>query len=191
MTSIILTLLFSSFEDLQNRETADNNKFKSIYQLSYQHCGLAGDSIVLNRDNSDEMYNKIYIYRGQKIIFEYTDKDLEIIGSPFCIFTEQEIITCKENFYIFKLSNAPGPDKFLIIKSTKDTTSYFGTTKSSTAEIFRDIDYDGKFEIGGFEWYCEASDSSCFPKNLYSVFEVDTGFPIDTTLTMYFKQFIK
>jgi hypothetical protein len=174
-----------------NETALDNDSLKSIYQLSYQHCGLGSDSIVLTRDNGNELYDKILIYRDQKLIIEYGDKDLEILGSPFSVCTEHEILTCKEYFYIFKLLNAPGPDKYLIIKSSKDKTSYFGTTKSSTAEIFGDIDYDGKFEIGGFEWYCEADDSTCHPKDLYSVFEVDSGFPVDTTLTKYFKQFIK
>ena len=169
----------------------DDDSFKSIYQMSYQHCGIGSDSIVLTSEIDSELYNKILIYRDKKIIFEYGDKNLEVIGSPFSVCIEHEILTCKEYFYIFRLFNAPGPNMYLIIKSSKDRTSFFGTTKSSTAEIFGDIDYDGKFEIGGFEWYCEADDSTCLPKDLYSVFEVDSGFPVDTTLTKFFKQFIK
>ncbi|MDP3443873.1 MAG: hypothetical protein Q8T08_13520 [Ignavibacteria bacterium] len=173
------------------RKAMDNDSFKSIYQLSYQHCGLGIDSIVLTRESDSELYDKILIYRDKKMIFEYGDTNLEVLGSPFSVFIEHEILTCKEYFYIFKLFNAPGPYKYLIIKLSKDIISYFGTTKSSTAEIFGDIDYDGKFEIGGFEWYCETDDSTCQPKDLYNVFEVDSGFPVDTTLTKYFKQFIK
>jgi len=191
LTAIILTLLFSSFEKLTNREAFGNDSFKSIYQLSYQHCGLGSDSIVLTRDNVSELYDKILIWRDQKLIFEYGDKNLEVLGSPFNVCTEHEILSCKEYFYIFRLLNAPGPDKYLIVKSSVDRTSYFGTTKSNTAEIFGDIDYDGKFEIGGFEWYCEADDSTCHVKDLYSVFEVEGGFPVDTTLTKYFKRFLK
>jgi hypothetical protein len=93
--------------------------------------------------------------------------------------------------YIFELLGAPGPSSFLVIKSSLDSTYLLGQTKSSSAEIFGDIDYDGNFEIGGFEWFCEADDSDCHPKDLYSVFEIRKGFPIDTALTTYFKQFIK
>ena len=191
LTATILILIFSSFENIRNSESIYIDSFKSIYQFTNQHCGLGSDSIVLTRDNGNELYNKILIYRDHKLIFEYGNKSIEIKGTPFSIFTEHEILSCKEYFYIFKLLNAPGPDKYLIIKSTKDKTSYFGTTKSSTAEIYGDIDYDGKFEIGGFEWYCEADDSTCHPKDLYNIFKVDSGFPEDTTLTKYFKQFIK
>jgi hypothetical protein len=191
LTSIILTLLFSNCENPLTRNAMDNDSFKSIYQLSYQHCGLGSDSIVLTRESNNKLYNNVLIYRDQKLVFEYGVKDLEVLGSPFSVCTEHEILTCKEYFYIFKLLNAPGPDKFLIIKSSKDRISYFGTTKSNTAEIFGDIDYDGKFEIGGFEWYCEADDSTCHPKDLYSVFEVDSGFPVDASLTKYFKQLIR
>jgi hypothetical protein len=191
LTVIISILLFSSFVNLRDKEDLNSDKFKSIYQFSNPHCGLVSDSIVLTSNNDEELYNKILIYRDHKLIFEFGDKDLEILGSQFDVCKEQENLLCREYFYIFKLLNAPGPAKYLIIKSTKDKTSYFGTTKSSTADICGDIDYDGKFEIGGFEWYCEANDTTCHPKDLYSVFKVDSGFPIDTALTKYFKRFIK
>ena len=170
---------------------SDNDRFKSIYQFSYSHCGLGRDSIVLTREKSVDLYNNIRIYRAHKLIFEYGYENLEVEGFPFSVFVEHEISFCKEYFYIFKLFNAPDPSKFLIIKTAKDKTIYFGTTKSSSAEIFGDIDYDGKFEIGGCEWYCESGDSTCNQMNLYNVFEVDTNFQTDTTLTRCIKQIIK
>jgi hypothetical protein len=89
------------------------------------------------------------------------------------------------------LHNAPQPSKFLILLSTKSEVTLFGITKPSTAEIFGDIDYDGKFEIGGFEDHCEAGDRQCNRKSNYSVFELDKDFPIDKKLTRYFKAFLK
>jgi hypothetical protein len=66
-----------------------------------------------------------------------------------------------------------------------------GITDNSTAEIFGDIDYDGKFEIGGFTYLFQGSkggekpDSTFYNKS-YKVFEIDVGFPIDRKLTNYF-----
>lgn len=191
LITIILTLLFSSFEYPITRKELDNDILKSIYQFSNSHCGMGSDSIVLTREKAVDLYNKIKIYREHKLIFEYGYENLEVEGFPFSVFVEHEISLCKEYFYIFKLFNAPEPSKFLIIKTDKDKTIYFGTTKSSSAEILGDIDYDGKFEIGGYEWYCEYGDSACNQMDLYNVFEVDTNFPTDTILTRCLKQIIK
>jgi len=163
-----LIIIFSCFKT-ENQLSICNDNYNKIYQLSFQHCGLGIDSIVLTRDTINELYKNIFIYRNKKLLFEYTEKNLEVVGTPFNIFTEHEISVCKEYYYIFKVFGAPGPNKYLIIKSTKDSTFFFGITKTNTAEIFGDIDHDGKFEIGGFEWYCEAKDSTCHPRDLYNI----------------------
>jgi hypothetical protein len=165
--------------------------YRSIYQFSYSHGEMGTDSIVLIRYPESEFYNKLLIYRDKKLKYESNDSTLQIEGVPYGLFVEQEIVFSKSYYYIFKLFNAPDPSKFLILYITKESITQFGITKPSTAEIFGDIDSDGKFEIGGFESYCEADDKACSSKNLYSVFKIDKGFPIDKKLTKYFKQFLK
>ena len=192
--SILTICIFSSSRFSNLTEGKDDN-FKSIYQFSNQHCGLGSffgsDSVVLTRNSPNYNYDRILIYRNKKLIFEYSEENLEVIAFPHSLFIEHQNKVCKEWFYIFKLFGGHLPDYFLIISTSIDKTYLFGKTITSTAEIFGDVDYDGKFEIGGFEWYCEADDSSCSMKNLYSVFEIDEGFPIDTTLTNYFKKFLE
>ena len=165
--------------------------YKSIYQFSYWHGEMEKDSVVLIRDPESEFYNKILIYRDKKLKYESNDSNMQIEATPYGLFVEQEIIGYKSYYYIFRLFNAPDPSQFLILYITKDSITQFGITKPSTAEIFGDIDYDGKFEIGGFESYCEAGDKKCISKDLYSVFKIDKGFPIDKKLTNYFREFLK
>ncbi|WHZ06321.1 MAG: hypothetical protein OJF59_000073 [Cytophagales bacterium] len=90
----------------------------TIYQFSYHHGALDKDSVVLlSKVDKTNFYNQIQIFRGQQKIFDHADKNLEIIGTPLSVFTEQEIKTYSEYFYILRLFNAPSPDKFLIIKT--------------------------------------------------------------------------
>ena len=48
---------------------------------------------------------------------------------PYSLFVEQEIVFQKEYYYIFKLIGAPGPDQFLVVKTTPDSTFIFGETE--------------------------------------------------------------
>ena len=178
-------------------ETGTGTKIdlRTIYQFSYHHGGLDKDSVVLlSKIDKSDFYNQIQIFRGQQKIFDHKDKNLEIIGTPLNFFIEQDIKTYSEYFYILRLFNGPSPDKFLILKTTKEKTTLFGVTDSNTADIFGDIDYDGKFEIGGLIDYCEAGpdgQTRCPYKDMYKVFEIDDNFPTDTLLTKYFKELIK
>ncbi|MEO8147106.1 MAG: hypothetical protein ABI723_05675 [Bacteroidia bacterium] len=192
LTLAFLTLLFACSYNVKNSGTATNDK--SIFQNSFQHGDGISDSIVLAKtDTSDNgFYGKILIFRKKKLVFEYTEKDLEITGMSYSIFVEQEILFHKEYFYIFKLPGAPSPDNYLVIKTTPDTTFLFGITEPNSAEIFGDIDNDGKFEIGGWSDWCEEDEThKCPDLSLYKVFEIDSGFLTDTTLTNYFRHFMK
>ncbi len=168
-------------------------ELKNIYQFSYQHGGLGRDSVVLlNSDNKSEFYDGIQIFRGQQLIIDYQEKNLEIIGTPQNVFVEHSRRTQNEYFYIFKIFEGQSPNSFLIVITSKEESSIFGKTETNSADIFGDIDYDGKFEIGGWTDYCQEDDSNkCPDMNLYRVFEIDDNFPTDTTLTKIFKQLIK
>ena len=166
------------------------NQEKSISRLSLFHGGMHVDSIVLVLDSESEFSNKIKIFRENKLLFESNDSSLDI-WTDSQHFREFEIKPYEAYFYIFELHNAPQPSKFLVILSTKNKVELFGVTKPSSAEIFGDVDYDGKFEIGGFEDYCEAGEQNCNRKNYYFVFEVERNFPIDKKLTKYFKALLK
>jgi hypothetical protein len=145
------------------------------------------DSIVLSGANP--FFNRVQIFREQKRILDYTIKDFEIIGNRSNWFTEHSYRL--EYFYILRLFDAPDPDRFLIIKTTDTNTTILGITERSSAEIFGDVDYDGKFEIGGMSGWCGAGDNNCRSIDHYRIFEIADNFPTDTALTNYFKQFLK
>ncbi len=195
LTIVSLTVSCSDKHKNMEKKIGTETDLGTIYQFSYQHGGLDKDSVVLlSKVDKTDFYNQIQIFRGQQKIFDHADKNLEIIGTPLNFFTEQEIETYSEYFYILRLFNAPSPDKFLIIKTTKEKTTLFGVTDSNTADIFGDIDYDGKFEIGGFIDYCEAGpngQTKCPYNDMYRVFEIADNFPTDTVLTKYFTGLFK
>lgn len=144
----------------------------TIIQLSNDHGQLDKDSIVLSKkiENDLPYYGKLEIYRNGISIFEYENEHLELEGFSGTIFKEQS----KDDsyYYVFTINDRPSPNKFLVIKTSIDTTFVFGTTDNNTAEIFNDIDYDGKFEIGGYtDWGGQ-----------YEVFEIDNGFPRDIAI---------
>ncbi len=177
MINRILFYLFLMFFSVQI--SADE-----IWQKTYDHGKLDRDSIVLSRKEKDYLpyFSKILIFRKGKCIFRYTEKYLEIEGYHGAIFKEQEDRENQCYYYIFRYSDRPSPDKFLIVKTTSDTTCLFGITPNSSAEIFDDIDYDGFFEIGGFKYYGQPGDEQP-SEDPYLIFEIRTGFPKDTLLT--------
>jgi hypothetical protein len=189
---LTIVLLTSSCFDKRS-DSKNETETKTIYQVSYHHGGLGKDSVVLlSNDDKSDFYNEVQIFRGHQKIFDHVYENLEIVGTPLNIFTEQDLKKGNEYFYILKLFNAPSPSKFFIVKTSKEQTTLFGITGSNTADIFGDIDFDGKFEIGGWTDYCqEYEQHKCPDENLYTVFEVDADFPTDTSLTNYFKGQIK
>jgi hypothetical protein len=146
---------------------------------------------VLSRKNSYENYNRIAIYRQDKLIFEYSDEYLEVIGMPYSLFVEKEITFHKEYYYIFKLFGGFQFERYLIIKTAPDTTYIFGKTDMNSALLFGDIDFDGNFEIGGFSDLCEEYGSHLCPDtSLFEVFEIRDGFPQDVALTRQFRKLL-
>jgi hypothetical protein len=185
---VSLTVSCSKHNDIGKKSETN-----AVYQLSYQHSGLDKDSVILlSNDNKSEFYDRIRIFRGQQPILDYSDKNLEIIGTPQNVFVEHSRGIQNEYFYIFKIFGGQSPNLFLVIITSKERTSIFGKTDSNSADIFGDIDYDGKFEIGGWTDYCQEDESNkCPDLDLYLVFEIDENFPTDTTLTTIFKQLLK
>lgn len=184
----IVSLTFSCSEKPKDIESKSGTN--TIFQLSYQHGGLEKDSVILLSTDS-EFYDRIKIFRGQQLILDYSEKYLEIIGTPQNVFVEHARRTLNEYFYIFKIFGGQNPNSFLIIVTSKNRTSIFGTTDSNSADIFGDIDYDGKFEIGGWTDYCQEDEANkCPDLDLYKVFEIEDNFPTDTTLTTIFKQLL-
>jgi hypothetical protein len=192
--SFILTMIsvtVSCSVKPENIESVPVTNF--IYQISSHHGQLERDSVqLLKSEDSNRFYDQIKIFRGQQLIFNHSDKDLEIIGTPKATFVEHDIETYSQYYYIFKIFEGESPESFLVIKTTKDQTSIFGKTDTNSADIFGDIDYDGKFEIGGWTDYCQEDEShKCPDLDLYTVFELGDNFPTDTTLTTFFRQLIK
>ncbi len=187
-----LALMMVSCTDQPNH-VENKSEPRAIYQISYQHSGLGKDSIVLlSDDDKSEFYDWIKIFRGQQLIFEHREKYLEIVGSPQRVFFEHPAQTPNEYFYILRMFEGQSPNSFLIIKTSKDKTIIFGKTETNSADIFGDVDYDGKFEIGGWTDFCQEDElKKCPNMDLYRIFEIDDNFPTDSTLTRIFKQLIK
>jgi hypothetical protein len=178
--------------DYDNYVTLKNPK-TSIFQKSYQHWKSISDSIVLTSLDGEEsdIFNKISIFRENKLVFDYSDEYLQVIGMPYSLFVEQETVFQKEYYYIFKLFGGFHFENYLIIKTTPDTTFIFGKTKTNSALIFGDIDFDGNIEIGGFSDLCEEYENhECPDTTLFEVFEIRDGFPIDLALTRYFRKLL-
>jgi hypothetical protein len=174
-------------------KSTNENPGSSIFQKSYQHWESISDSVVLTSMEGEayDIFNKISIYRENKLVFNYADENLQVIGMPYYLFVEQEIVFHKEYYYIFKLFGGYHYENYLIIKTTPDTTYIFGKTKTNSAIILGDIDFDGKIEIGGFSDLCEEYEyHECPDTTLFEVFEIREGFPIDVTLTRYFRKLL-
>lgn len=181
-----ICLSFSNFSFEKN----SLHKTEFIYQISKPHFDFepVTDSVVLVGESP--LFHRLEIFRGKNKILDYSEMTLEIIGNPLNFLVEYDNGK-GEYFYIIRLLNAPEPDKFLIVKTTKLEAKIFGITEPNSAEIFGDVDYDGKFEIGGLTQWCPGADPTCMPENFYKVFEIDDHFPLDTALTKYFKKFLK
>ena len=98
----IVSLMISCTE--KHKDIAKQSGTNTIYQLSYQHGRLEKDSVILSsNDNDNEFYDRIQIFRGQQQILDYSEKNLEIIGTPQNVFVEHSRRTHNEYFYIFKI----------------------------------------------------------------------------------------
>ena len=148
------------------------------------------DSIVLT-DGIVPFFGGVEIFRNQKSILKYTHQDLQINsidvnGNDSNWFTEHKERI--HSVYIIRIFNGPEPDRFLVLRSNSDNVATIGITEPNSAEIFGDIDFDEKFEIGGFSQYCQGGDLNCHPIDHYTVFELEEKFPLDKKLTDFFKQ---
>ena len=126
------------------------NDSQRIFQNSFYHGKISKDSVVLSGTPDPEVpyWNKAEVYRQGKLILQYSDKELELEGSPGHIFTEGR--SGKDYVYILTINERPLPPRFLILKATKDSVGILGITGNTTAVIFGDVDKDGIFEIGGY-----------------------------------------
>ncbi len=186
LAAIIGILQLVSCTPSKKQET--KNEIVPISGNSYR-IARNKDSIVLT--GPAPFHFGIQVYREKKKILDYTDKELQINstdsdGNDSNWFTEHW--GQNENLYIITVFGAPGPDQFLILKVTDSNTTVLGKTEPSSAEIFGDIDRDGKFEIGGISMYCQGGDSTCHSVDYYRVFEIAENFPTDIALTNYFKK---
>jgi hypothetical protein len=182
-------LLFCCCTTLKGQERNKNEKQNKhgVFRISSN-----GDSIVLT-NGAVPFFGGVQVFRNRKSILNYTEKDLEIIsndsdGDEWNWYAEHR--ERSEYLYIIRIFNGPQPDSFLVIKATDAGATVLGKTEPNSAEIFGDIDHDGKFEIGGLTLYCQGGDPNCHPADHYRVFELAEGFPTDNTLTDFFKKFL-
>jgi hypothetical protein len=181
--SFLIILFYCTSEKKQESKVQLDH---STYKISSNK-----DSIVLV--GPSPFHFGIQVYREKKKILDYTDKELQINstdsnGNDSKWFTEYK---GSEDFYIITVFGGPGPDQFLVFKVTKSSVFVLGKTEPNSAEIFGDIDFDGKFELGGLRAYCQGGDDACHSVDYYRAFEIAEGFPTDSALTNYFKQLLK
>jgi len=142
----------------QTKEIVSNDYIDGIPKTVKQN--LFETKILLSKltDPYDlHLYGKIEFIIDNKIALEYKEKYLEIEGyqDNVCTFFQQQENGGFVSFYVFRYNNRPSPDKFLVFKQIGNEIKFIGTTEQSTADVFGDIDLDGKFEIGGFNTNCE------------------------------------
>jgi hypothetical protein len=156
-------------------------------KLTWASDRSKADSIVLSEPFEKDMpyFTRIEIFRNGKPIFAFRDSTAEIDGSGD-LFIEHMIGRWPNFYLIFRCSGRPQVDYFLVLQKSEKGYVNIGYTPSSSAEILGDIDYDGEFEIGGFENLHEAGDTDkevCASlKREYKIFEVKKGFPVDSKL---------
>lgn len=172
LTSIYFLLIYFQVEAQASRK---------VFRIS-----SIKDSIVLV--GTGPFYDGVQIFRGKKI-FDSSNNRIVIKGNEPHWFTEYRNLP--DHFYIIRIYNAPDPSRFLIIKTSSDQTYALGITEPNSADIFGDVDYDGKFEIGGLTMFCQGGDNDCHPADHYHVFEIAPNFPTDISLSNFFKLFLK
>jgi len=179
-------------DTLQTKEIISDDYINGIPKTVAQN--IYGTRIVLSELNDPydlHLYGKIDFFIDNQNVFEYNEKYLDVEGyqDNICAFFEQREQGELTSFYIFRFNNRPLPDKFLVFKQINNKIKFIGTTEQSSSEIFGDVDLDGKFEIGGFNDYCEPvndeSDKSGHPffclDNL-RIYEIGNSFDRDTIL---------
>jgi hypothetical protein len=183
MTKLLtFTILILSCFTL-SKGLAQGEKSNPIQKRTYR-LSSNKDSVVLVGE--PPFHFGLQIFRKKKIILDYANNELQInstdaFGNDANWFAEHK--NGSERFYIIRVFTGPQPDQFLIIKVTDIKATVFGITETNSAEIFGDVDHDGKFEIGGLTLFCQGGDPNCHPVDHCRVFEIAEGFPTDTALT--------
>jgi hypothetical protein len=179
MKNAAIFILFTIFLTFANDHVS-----KLTWGATKDQC----DSVVLSDPPENDMpfYSTISIYRKSVKIYSYHDSSVEIDGNDI-IFTEHILERQGESQLIFRCSGRPGDDYFFVIQKNNNGYVKLGYTPNSSAEIFGDIDYDGIFEIGGFENFHEGGSTTeetiKIAKGEYKIFKVLNKFPVDTLLT--------
>lgn len=170
---LILTLFVISCKSPTNEteiKTKENTAKNNVLEIKAENYiegiskkveqNISDTKIILSELNDPydlHLYGKIKFIVDNKTILEYKTKHLEIEGyqGKVCTFFEQRVNDRFVSYYIFKSNNRPEPNKFLIFKQTEKKIKLIGETEETTADIYGDVDLDGKFEIGGFNTYCQ------------------------------------
>jgi len=184
--SIIITFCILLISLMSNSYSEDIPS--EIFQKTYGYMPSASDSVVLAdlMESDLPFYTAVRIYRNGKKVFSLKDSTIEIDGSNSKFFIEHHISQSSDTYLIFTISGRPSVDYYLVLKKSKTGYENIGFTPSSSADIFGDIDCDGKFEIGGFENFHEGGvtpeETMKIAEREYRVFDVESGFPLDSTV---------
>lgn len=144
---IILSILSFSCENFLKKESPKEPKEEFIFVTEKVNDITIRLSSFIDSTNllPEHHFNKIeFLVNDSVPIFNHKLQKSSIVGYS------NKTCTFYDDFFIFKTSDQPNPDKYLVFKNEKNKINFYGETENVSGEIFGDIDQDGKFEIGGY-----------------------------------------
>ena len=152
----------SETTDTENKE--ENLKFESVENINEipkkVEQNISDVKVVLSKpiDSLEQhLYGRLDFLIDNKLraTSEYDNLKIEGYQDNVCAFFHREEKGKRVTYYILKLDKKPKPNGYLIYKKSNEILLMIAEITSNTADIFGDVDFDGKFEIGGFNNYCK------------------------------------
>lgn len=142
------------------------------------------------------LYQQLVIKSKDSILLTISHKYFELEGKKFGADKDYVIQQEDRTLYFVEANNRPEPSYFFIL-SIKDNyyAELIGKTEPLASKILGDIDQDGVIEIGGFNTYCQATDTEDFEDpafclDHFRVFEIKSYIQRDTLAEITQKDFL-
>ena len=181
---LIFSTLFSGCDYFQKKQTdIKKETVKSISQNTNDLVIKLTSPIDTTHQVPSYLYNEIdFMINDSVSLFNYKSEKENIIGY------QDKICEIYSNLFIFKLDDSLNPNKYLIFKKEMDKIEYYGITENVSGEIFGDVDYDGKFEIGGYTTFHTDSliSRGKYVNNNFKVYELNDSIRRDKNIELKF-----
>src|SRR5690606_21593251 len=181
---LIFSTLFSGCDYFQKKQTdIKKETVKSISQNTNDLVIKLTSPIDTTHQIPSYLYNEIdFMINDSVSLFNYKSEKENIIGY------QDKICEIYSNLFIFKVDDSLNPNKYLIFKKEMDKIEYYGITENVSGEIFGDVDYDGKFEIGGYTTFHTDSliSRGKYVNNNFKVYELNDSIRRDKNIELKF-----